>query len=136
MDCRCWPWSNALDSSDILPFCYPYLTEDVGLSYTEAGILVSTLHISSFIANFGSGMVVDVLGRRVLVQAVALFFGAFALMLFGISAGLIVLILLVGVIGATNNLWHPAAISFLSAPLYEEPRLCAFDPYAWRIIRG
>ena len=50
----------------------PYLTEDVGLSYTEAGILVSTLHISSFIANFGSGMVVDVLGRRVLVQALSL----------------------------------------------------------------
>ena len=99
----------------------PYLTEDVGLSYTEAGILVSTLHISSFIANFGSGMVVDVLGRRVLVQAVALFFGAFALMLFGISAGLIVLILLVGVIGATNNLWHPAAISFLSG-LYTKNR--------------
>lgn len=99
----------------------PYLTEDVGLSYTEAGILVSTLHISSFVANFGSGMVVDVLGRRVLVQAVALFFGAFALMLFGISAGLIVLILLVGVIGATNNLWHPAAISFLSG-LYTKNR--------------
>lgn len=92
----------------------PYLTKELGLSYTEAGLLVSTFHASSFLANFGSGMVVDVLGRRVLVQATSLLFGAAALMAFGFAGGLAVLVVLVAVIGGTNNLWHPAAISFLS----------------------
>ncbi len=92
----------------------PFLTTELGLSYTEAGLLVSTFHICSFAANFGSGMVVDVMGRRVLVQCVALVVGALALMAVGFASTLTVLIVFVGVIGATNNLWHPAAISFLS----------------------
>ncbi|MGJ3259046.1 MAG: MFS transporter [Rhodospirillales bacterium] len=99
----------------------PYLTEELGLSYTEAGVLVSTFHVSSFLANFGSGMVVDVLGRRVLVQAVSLVLGAVALMAFGLAGGLAVLMALVAVVGGTNNLWHPAAISFLSG-LYPNNR--------------
>ena len=99
----------------------PYLTQELGMSYTQAGVLVSTFHISSFLANFGSGMVVDVLGRRVLVQAVSLLLGAVALMAFGVAGGLAVLIGLVVIIGGTNNLWHPAAISFLSG-LYPKNR--------------
>lgn len=92
----------------------PLLTADLGLSYTDAGVLVTTFYVCSFLANFGSGMVVDVLGRRVLVQVTALVIGAAALMMFGFSSTYAALILLVGIIGATNNLWHPAAISFLS----------------------
>lgn len=92
----------------------PFLTADFGLSYTDAGFLVTTFYICSFAANFGSGMVVDVLGRRVLVQVIALVVGAFALILFGLSASYALIMILVGVMGATNNLWHPAAISFLS----------------------
>lgn len=99
----------------------PYLTEELGLTYTEAGALVSTFHASSFLANFGSGMVVDVLGRRVLVQAVALLLGALALMACGLAGSLVVLMALVVIIGGTNNLWHPAAISFLSG-LYPKNR--------------
>ncbi len=99
----------------------PFLTEEMNMSYTQAGVLVSTFHVSSFLANFGSGMVVDVLGRRVLVQAVALLLGAAALMAFGTAGGLAVLIGLVVIIGGTNNLWHPAAISFLSG-LYPKNR--------------
>ena len=92
----------------------PYLTIEMGLSYTTAGLLVTTFHVCSLAANFGSGMVVDVLGRRVLVQAVALVIGGLALTLMSTADGIVTLLVLVGIIGATNNLWHPAAISFLS----------------------
>lgn len=92
----------------------PLLTADFGLSYTDAGFLVTMFYVCSFAANFGSGMVVDVLGRRVLVQVIALVVGAGALMLFGVSYSYAAILVLVGIIGATNNLWHPAAISFLS----------------------
>ncbi|MDA0998010.1 MAG: MFS transporter [Proteobacteria bacterium] len=92
----------------------PYLTTQLGLSYVEAGLLVSVFHASSFAANFASGMVVDVLGRRVIVQAISLVLGAAALMACGMATELTLLAAMVAVIGATNNLWHPAAISFLS----------------------
>ena len=33
----------------------PFFTKELGISYTEAGLLFATFHVCSFIANFGSG---------------------------------------------------------------------------------
>ena len=92
----------------------PFITRDLGLSYTDAGLLVAVLHLSSLLANFGSGLLVDVTGRRVLFQVISLLIGAGALLAFGVSDRLVVLGLLVTLIGASNNLWHPPAIAYLS----------------------
>ena len=37
----------------------PYITRDLGLSYTDAGLLVAVFHLSSLLANFGSGLLVE-----------------------------------------------------------------------------
>ncbi len=92
----------------------PFITEDLGLSYSEAGLLVAFLYGASTVANLGSGPVVDLSGRRVLFQVVALLLGAAALFAFAGGGRFLVLVALVSLIGASNNLWHPAAISFLS----------------------
>ncbi len=92
----------------------PLLTKDLGLSYTEAGLLVSIFHFSSFAANFGSGVVVDMTGRKVIFQVVSLVVGALALAVFGVTGLYVVLAAMVSLIGATNNLWHPPAIAFIS----------------------
>ncbi len=92
----------------------PFITQDLGLTYAEAGALVAVFHLSSVIANFGSGLVVDVTGRRVLFQVVALLVGGGALLAFGGAEGLLWLGALVVLIGGSNNLWHPAAISYVS----------------------
>lgn len=92
----------------------PLLTEDLGLSFTEAGLLYSIFYISSFAANFGSGVVVDVTGRKVIFQILSLVVGAGALAVFGVTGLYLVLAVMVGLIGATNNLWHPPAIAFIS----------------------
>lgn len=92
----------------------PFITRDLGLSYADAGLLVAIFHASSLAANFGSGLVVDVTGRRVLFQILSLLMGAGALLAFGASEQLAVLALLVMIIGASNNLWHPPAIAFLA----------------------
>jgi sugar phosphate permease len=92
----------------------PFITRDLGLSYTDAGLLVAVFHVSSFSANVGSGLVVDLTGRRVLFQIVSLLVGAGALLAFGMTERLLVLAGLVVLIGASNNLWHPPAIAFLS----------------------
>lgn len=93
----------------------PAIREDLGLSYAEVGILLSIFQFSSFLANFFSGPLVDVTGQRVLFQVLALALGGAALALFGITGGFMALAGLIIVIGATNNLWHPPAIAFLSS---------------------
>lgn len=92
----------------------PYITSDLGLSYAQAGGLVTIFHVSAFAANAGSGAVVDIRGRRVLVQSLSLVIGAASLMVMGLASQAIWLLPLVVLIGITNNLWHPAAISYLS----------------------
>ena len=93
----------------------PFINRDLGLSYTEAGTLVAVFHVASLVANFGSGPLVDMTGRRVLFQITALAIGAAALLGFGLAGAFLWLAVLVAFIGATNNLWHPAAISYLSS---------------------
>ena len=107
----------------------PFITRDLGLSYTDAGLLVSVFHLSSLFTNLGSGMLVDVTGRRVVFQVAALLIGACALFAFGVSQGLLVLALLVTLIGASNNLWHPPAIAYLSE-MYPDNRGYALSIHA------
>ncbi len=92
----------------------PYITAELGLTYAQAGGLVSVFHAAAFAANAGSGAVVDIRGRRVLVQCAALVAGAASLMAMGLASRALWLVPLVVLIGVTNNLWHPAAISYLS----------------------
>jgi MFS family permease len=107
----------------------PYITRDLGLSYAQAGLLVSVFHLSSLLANFGSGLMVDVTGRRVMFQVASLLIGAGALFAFGVSEQLLVLAFLVTLIGASNNLWHPPAIAYLSE-IYPDNRGYALSIHA------
>lgn len=93
----------------------PALSAALGLDYAATGLLVSVLHVSAFLANFGSGPVTDITGRRVMLQVLSLLVGAAALALLGAAATVWAAAALVALIGATNNLWHPPAISYLSA---------------------
>ncbi len=92
----------------------PFMAKALDLSYTQTGGLVSLFHGASFVANVGSGAIVDITGRRVLVQAAAVAIGAGALAAIGLATSIVWLLAPVIIIGITNNLWHPAAISYLS----------------------
>ena len=92
----------------------PSIRESLQLSYVEAGLFLSVYHVSSFAANFVSGLAVDVSGRRVLVQVVALLIGGFAILAFGLTSTYLILCIMVGLMGASNQAWHPGAISYLA----------------------
>jgi len=92
----------------------PFISKDLGLSYAAVGGLITLFHTASFVANAGSGAAVDISGRYVGVACFALVAGALALAFVGFAVNLVWLVLPIIVIGLTNNLWHPAAISFLS----------------------
>ncbi|MPY76545.1 MAG: MFS transporter [Alphaproteobacteria bacterium] len=92
----------------------PVIKESLGLSYAEAGLFLSCYHISSFFANFMTGLAVDVSGRRVLVQVIALLVGAAAMLVFGLSSAFVTLCFMIGLMGAANQAWHPGAIAYLA----------------------
>jgi len=95
----------------------PFIVRELGLSYLEAGALVTCFHVGSSVANLPSGTLVDLTGRRVLIQAAALVGGSLALFGMGLVKAYIALCALVVLLGASNMLWHPAAISYLSSHL-------------------
>lgn len=92
----------------------PFIARHLGLSYAEAGLLVAVYHASGFAASIGSGALIDVIGRQALFQIIALLMGAFALLAIGFSSEFLMIGILIVFIGAGANLWHPAAISYLS----------------------
>ena len=92
----------------------PWIKETLQISYTNAGILVAVFHLASFLANFASGALTDITGKRVLIQSGSLTLGALALGGTSLAWSVIPLAMMIAIIGATNNAWHPAAISFLS----------------------
>ena len=92
----------------------PWIKETLQISYTNAGILVAVFHLASFLANFASGALTDITGKRVLIQSGSLTLGALALGGTSLAWSVTPLALMIAIIGATNNAWHPAAISFLS----------------------
>ena len=98
----------------------PFIARQLNLSYTEAGLLVATVHVSSFATNLFSGAVVDVTGRRVPILVASLCIGALALASFGTAVGVLGLLPLVMIMGCTNNMWHPAAISYISRRFPEQ----------------
>jgi MFS family permease len=98
----------------------PFIARQLDLSYTQAGLLVSAMHVSAFATNLVSGLAVDVSGRRVPILVASLAVGALAMSGFGLAGGVLGLLPLVVVIGCTNNLWHPAAISYLSRRFPEQ----------------
>ena len=92
----------------------PWIKDELQISYTSAGFLVAVFHFSSFIANFASGALTDISGHRVLIMSGSLFLGAAALGGTSLALSVLALAMMIAAIGASNNAWHPAALSFLS----------------------
>ena len=92
----------------------PFISEELELSYAEAGAVFSVMAIASFAINIGSGAIVDLTGRRVIVLGIGLAGCALAMLGIGLVPSLLGLTIGAMVIGGANNLWHPAAFSFLS----------------------
>ncbi len=108
----------------------PFIQRDLGLSYTALGTLFTIFHFSAFAANFGSGLLVDVTGRRIWLMVVSLAVGAAAFLAFGWARGMGTLVVMMVLIGGTNNLWHPPAISYLSG-LFPKNRGYALSIHAF-----
>ncbi len=97
----------------ILPSLLPWLMPAFGLSFTEAGALMTLFFAVSGVGQALAGFVVDRLGARVaLLAGVALMSASAALM--GLAQGWTTLAMAAAVAGLGNSVFHPADFSLLN----------------------
>ena len=97
----------------MLPPLFPWLMKDFNLSYTEAGLMMTTFFVISGIGQALAGFIVDKVGSRPV-----LFFGIALLALSGVILGLsdsyAMLLLTAAVAGLGNSIFHPADFTLLN----------------------
>jgi MFS family permease len=92
----------------------PYLAKDLGLSYSEAGVLMGWNYFTSFFINVPGGMIVDMVGKTGLLLGSALALTGLPYLFLSASPTYVVAMIAVTFVGIGNNIWHPAALSFLA----------------------
>jgi MFS transporter, FSR family, fosmidomycin resistance protein len=92
----------------------PFLVKELGLSYSQAGFLVTIRVAANLLVNIPAGMLVDIIGKKGLLMALALIATGVPYFLVGLSHNFFWVALFMAFVGVGNYLWHPAAISTLS----------------------
>ena len=92
----------------------PLIGKELGLSYTEIGVIMTTQHIVGAISNLPGGMMVDMVGKKGYLMATSLFWVGFPYALMSLTHSYWPLLVCVTLVGIGNNLWHPAAITTLA----------------------
>lgn len=91
----------------------PLIGKELGLSYSQIGLIMTCQYIAAALANIPGGVLVDTIGRKGLLMAVSLFWVGFPYLLIGLSSGYLMLLVCVALVGFGNSLWHPTAIPTL-----------------------
>ena len=93
----------------------PLIGNELGLSYSEIGLIMTCQYIASAVANIPGGVLVDTVGRKGLLMAVSLFWVGFPYLLIGFTHSYAMLLVCVALVGFGNSLWHPTAIPTLGS---------------------
>jgi MFS family permease len=92
----------------------PLIGNELGLSYSEIGAILTCQYLAGAISNVPGGLVVDVVGRKTLLMALSLLWVGVPYLLMGFTHAYWLLLVCSALIGIGNNLWHPAAIPLLA----------------------
>lgn len=92
----------------------PLIGKELGLSYTEIGLIMTIQHLAGAISNLPGGMIVDIVGQKGYLMAASLFWVGVPYAFMSITHDFWMLLVCVTLVGVGNNLWHPAAIPTLA----------------------
>jgi MFS family permease len=92
----------------------PLIGNELGLSYTEIGFVMTCQYIAGAVSNIPGGMFVDTVGRKGFLLALSLFWIGFPYLLMGFTHSYWLLLACICLVGIGNNLWHPTAIPTLA----------------------
>ena len=92
----------------------PFLAKDLGFSYSQIGVMLSVRQFMSTVVNLPAGMIVDTLGRRNLLMALALLGTAIPFLVLSSVSAYPVMVVCLALMGVASFLWHPPAITSIS----------------------
>ncbi len=92
----------------------PLIGNDLGLSFSQIGSILTCQYAAGAISNLPGGMAVDLIGRKGLLMAVALAWIGLPYLVMGLSHSYWMLLGCAALVGIGNNLWHPTAIPMLA----------------------
>jgi sugar phosphate permease len=92
----------------------PLIGRELGLSYTEIGLIMTLQHLAGAISNIPGGILADTVGKKGYLMAASLFWVGFPYALMSLTHSFWMLLVCVTLVGIGNNLWHPAAIPTLA----------------------
>lgn len=92
----------------------PLIGNELGLSYSQIGSILTCQFAAGAIANIPGGIFVDAVGRKGLLMAVSLFWVGFPYLVMGFSHVYWMMLACATLVGIGNNLWHPTAIPWLA----------------------
>ena len=92
----------------------PYLSKDLGLTYSQVGILMGWNYFTNFFVNLPGGLIVDMVGKTGLLLGLAIALTGLPYFFLGFSTSYVTAMIFITFVGIGNNLWHPAALSFLA----------------------
>ena len=101
----------------------PIIGRELGLSYSQIGLIMTCQFVAGAVANVPGGVLVDTVGRKGLLMALSLFWVGFPYLLMGFSHGYLMLLACVALVGFGNSLWHPTAIPTLAGRFPERKGL-------------
>jgi MFS transporter, FSR family, fosmidomycin resistance protein len=91
----------------------PLIGNELGLSYSQIGLIITCQYIASAVANVPGGVMVDTIGRKGLLMGISLFWVGFPYLLIGFTHTYAMLLVCISLVGFGNSLWHPTAIPTL-----------------------
>lgn len=92
----------------------PLIGKELGLNYSQIGLVMTCQYIAGAISNVPGGMLVDTVGKKGFLMALSLFWVGFPYMLMSFTHSYLMLLACVAMVGIGNNLWHPTAIPMLA----------------------
>lgn len=92
----------------------PFIGKELGLTYSQIGLLLAVRQFMSTVVNLPAGMIVDTLGRRDLFLTVSLLGSSLPFLVIGLTSSYWVMVFCIGLVGLAQFLWHPAAITSIS----------------------
>ncbi len=92
----------------------PLIGRELDLSYSQIGSILTIQAMAGAISNVPGGLLVDSIGRKGLLMAIALFWVGAPYLLMGFAHAYATLLVCAGLVGIGNNIWHPTAIPLLA----------------------
>ncbi len=92
----------------------PIIGNELGLSFSQIGLIMTCQYVAGAVANVPGGMLVDTVGRKGLLMGLSLFWVGFPYLLMSFTHSYLMLLGCVALVGVGNSLWHPTAIPTLA----------------------